>query len=57
MLLEEYRQNKRFFDFGISTENGGRYLNEGLIAQKESFGGRVVAHTTWRLDLQNGGRA
>lgn len=55
-LLEEYRQTKRFFDFGISSENGGLYLNEGLMAQKESFGGRVVAYTTWRLDLQNGGR-
>jgi len=55
-LLEEYRQTKRFFDFGISTENGGLYLNEGLMAQKESFGGRTVAYTTWRLDVQNEGR-
>jgi len=54
-LLEEYKQSKHFFDFGISTENGGLYLNEGLISQKESFGGRTVAYTTWRLDLQNEG--
>ena len=48
-LLEKYKQEKQYFDFGISTENDGRFLNEGLIAQKEGFGGRSVCHTTWKM--------
>lgn len=39
------------FDFGISNENNGRYLNEGLIAQKEGFGARGVAHDFYELIL------
>ncbi|RTL12774.1 MAG: GNAT family N-acetyltransferase [Neisseriaceae bacterium] len=38
-------------DFGISNENNGRYLNEGLIAQKEGFGGRGVIHDFYELAL------
>ena len=40
-----------YFDFGISTENEGRYLNEGLIFQKEGFGGRAVCYDTYLLKL------
>lgn len=47
-LLTIYK-NKKYFDFGISTENNGRYLNEGLIRQKEGFGGRVIAYNTYLL--------
>lgn len=50
-LLEIYKDSKKYFDFGISTENGGQYLNEGLIAQKESFGGRAIVHQTWKLSV------
>ncbi|MBX9597230.1 MAG: GNAT family N-acetyltransferase [Burkholderiales bacterium] len=38
-------------DFGISNENSGRYLNEGLIAQKEGFGARGIAHDFYELAL------
>ena len=48
-LLDKYRENKLYFDFGISTENDGLTLNEGLIAQKESFGGRVVVYEGWKI--------
>jgi hypothetical protein len=48
-LIEQYTQTKRYFDFGISTEQNGMYLNEGLISQKEGFGGRTVVHQTWEL--------
>lgn len=41
----------RYFDFGTSNEQGGRYLNESLIAQKEGFGGRGVAYTTFSIRL------
>lgn len=50
-LLEvEYRQ-KRWFDFGISTTDEGRVLNEGLARNKESYGARAIAYDTYRLDL------
>ncbi|MDE7388978.1 MAG: GNAT family N-acetyltransferase [Muribaculaceae bacterium] len=41
----------RYFDFGTSTEHGGRYLNAGLIHQKEGFGGRAVTYDTWMYSL------
>lgn len=49
-LLDTYKANKLHFDFGISTENNGLVLNEGLIAQKESFGARVVAHSVFAIN-------
>lgn len=39
------------FDFGISNENNGQYLNQGLIAQKEGFGARGVVHDFYELLL------
>lgn len=41
----------RYFDFGTSNEQGGRYLNEALIAQKEGFGGRGVAYKTFLIKI------
>lgn len=40
-----------YFDFGISTENGGRYLNEGLNFQKEGYGARSVVYDAYTLQL------
>ncbi len=42
VIRESSELGKKYFSFGISTEAGGLVLNEGLIAQKESFGGRGV---------------
>ncbi len=39
----------KWFDFGTSTEDAGRFLNEGLAAYKESFGGRAVAQDFYEL--------
>ncbi len=36
-----------YFEFGVSTEDGGRILNEGLAYQKEGFGGRAVCYDTY----------
>lgn len=36
-------QHLKYFDFGISTEENGRLLNEGLAAYKESYGARGTA--------------
>lgn len=41
----------RYFDFGTSNEDRGRYLNSGLLRQKFSFGATGVAYTRWRLTL------
>lgn len=40
-----------YFDFGVSTEQGGAYLNEGLIFQKEGFGARSVVYDTYEINL------
>lgn len=51
-LMEKYRsQGFQYFDFGTSNEQGGRILNESLIAQKEGFGGRGVAYKTYVLTI------
>lgn len=55
-LLVDLTQGKyadrEFFSFGISTECNGMHLNEGLIRQKEGFGGRGLVHDFYRLDLR-----
>lgn len=43
-LIEKRFVDKRYWSFGISTEDQGRVLNPGLIAQKEGFGGRGIVH-------------
>lgn len=49
-LIEKYKGLKTYFDFGISSEGGdGKFLNEGLIHQKEGFGGRTVVYQTWEM--------
>ena len=48
-VIETYKESKDWLDFGISTENGGHYLNEGLISQKEGFGGRTNIYQTWKI--------
>ena len=50
-LIENVYSGKRYIDFGTSTEQGGTYLNEGLIKQKEGFGGRAVVYDTYELNI------
>lgn len=50
-LVTTVYRDRRYFDFGISNEREGQYLNEGLIGQKEGFGARAVAHDFYRLRL------
>lgn len=50
-VIEQYKSVKQWLDFGISTEDGGRYLNEGLISQKEGFGGRTNVYETFLLEI------
>ncbi len=48
-VIDKYKDNKKWLDFGISTEHGRVYLNEGLISQKEGFGGRTGVYEIWEL--------
>lgn len=50
LITEEFCEF-RYFSFGISTENNGRYLNGGLIAQKEGFGARAVVHDVYEIAI------
>lgn len=52
-LIEKFQyQGFRYFDLGTSNEDGGSYLNESLIANKQSFGGRGIAYKTYRIDIK-----
>lgn len=48
-LINECCLNQNYFDFGISTENEGMFLNEGLISQKQEFGGRAISYDFYEL--------
>ncbi len=50
-LITEIYRDKTYFDFGISNEQQGRFLNTGLIAQKEGFGARAIVHDFYELDI------
>lgn len=53
-LIDYYKEKRpdiRYFDFGTSNEQRGRYLNRTLIAFKEGFGARGVSYKTYRLAL------
>jgi Acetyltransferase (GNAT) domain len=52
-LLNDRYRNKRFLDFGISTEQDGLWLNEGLMRNKESFGARAVVYDWYTLDCSS----
>lgn len=50
-VIGESSEYAAVFDFGISNENNGRYLNNGLISQKESFGARAIVYDLYSVDL------
>lgn len=50
-IINKVYANCRYFDFGKSTEQGGAYLNEPLIFQKEGFGGRGVCNDWYQWEL------
>lgn len=50
-INESQRENYKYFSFGISTEQQGKYLNLGLMAQKEGFGARGVALDFYEVGL------
>ena len=51
-LIDHYKRlGFRYFDFGISNEDHGRYLNAGLVKQKSRLGGRGIAYNTLAINL------
>ena len=50
-LIHEAYKDVPYFDMGTSVEEGGRVLNEGLIFQKEGFGGRAVVYDTYEMEV------
>lgn len=51
-LIQKYHFDKRYFDFGISNEEEGRFLNLGLTDWKESFGARTITHKFYSQQLR-----
>lgn len=51
LISVEY-SGKAYFDFGISTEQAGQYLNLGLAENKESYGARSIVYDFYELDLR-----
>lgn len=53
MLLYTYsHKREEYLNMGISTENGGRDINWGLLEFKESFRGLGIMRTYWSKDLK-----
>lgn len=50
-LLTVFYADRDVLSFGISTEDGGKVLNEGLVDYKHSFGGRSQVIDTYELFL------
>ncbi len=50
-LINDLYKDEKYFSFGISTEDNGLVLNEGLISQKEMFGARTVILSTYEWNL------
>jgi hypothetical protein len=52
-LMSDYYVDKRYFDFGISTERNSVYLNGGLAMNKESYGARGIVYDRYEIDLRS----
>ena len=51
-LIQKAIERKiRFFSFGISTEQRGKYLNNGLSRFKEGFGAEYSINRSYQFDL------
>lgn len=50
-LINREYTNYPIFDFGQSTEDMGKILNESLIFQKEGFGGRGMCYDIYEYDI------
>ena len=51
LISDAKAEGYRYFDFGISNENHGQWLNEGLVQQKCRMGGRGIVYNTFKIKL------
>jgi hypothetical protein len=51
-LLNTVYPQKKYFDFGISTEQAGYSLNKGLISFKEQFGARAISYDFYEMCIK-----
>ncbi|WP_396174677.1 GNAT family N-acetyltransferase [Flavobacterium sp.] len=52
-LISEVFKDKQYFDFGISHEDNGRKINEGLLFWKESFGAKTTVQDFYEVETIN----
>ena len=52
-LISNVFKDKKYFDFGISNENQGKNINEGLLYWKESFGARSITQDFYEVEIEN----
>jgi hypothetical protein len=52
-LINYTFKDKKYFDFGISNENQGKNINEGLLYWKESFGARTIVQNFYEIETKN----
>ena len=52
-LMSKVYPNKKYFDFGPSSENQGKNLNESLHYFKESFGARTINQDFYEVKTAN----
>ncbi|WP_298116808.1 GNAT family N-acetyltransferase [Flavobacterium sp.] len=52
-LITEVFKDKNVFDFGISNEQQGTKINEGLLFWKESFGAKTVTQSFYEVEIKN----
>lgn len=51
-LIASVFKDKKYFDFGISNENQGKNINQGLLYWKESFGARTITQSFYRFETE-----
>ena len=51
MILEAKKMNYKKVSWGVSTENLGRVLNQGLLKNKESYGSTYSINKTFYKEL------
>ncbi|WP_298137314.1 GNAT family N-acetyltransferase [Flavobacterium sp.] len=52
-LISDVFKDKNVFDFGISNEQQGTKINEGLLFWKESFGAKTVTQSFYEVEIKN----
>lgn len=50
-LIDHFSSSRRYFDFGISCEEGGLVLNEGLLRQKSGFGASATVYQRFEISI------